>query len=60
MSGLFRVVWKDYFGFEHEDVFWARTAEGAVRIMESEFEYQYELVSVNLIDGMPLGMPTFI
>lgn len=26
MRGPFRVRWKDYFGFEHEDIFWAQGA----------------------------------
>ena len=49
MRGPFRVRWKDYFGFEHEDIFWAQTSEGAVRAMEDEFKYQYELISVDFV-----------
>lgn len=48
MSGPFKVKWKDYFGFEHEGVFWAQGPKDAIRAVEDEFEYPYEIISVEL------------
>ena len=54
MRGPFRVRWNDYFGFEHEGIFWAQTPKGAVRAMADEFKYQYELISVDFVVGAVL------
>ena len=57
MEGPFKIIFKDYFGFEHETIIWAQTTRGAIRRFEKQRDYPFEIISVALDYDAILNAP---
>lgn len=48
MKGPFKIIYKDWFGYEHETVVYAPSSEEALKIFDQHHRYYYEIISCEL------------